>query len=103
MEVVEIAEAEAVRGHLETIANVAEVIDHDQEVEIDQVEVGDVPDPGKGRNEKKDEKGKRKDYRQSKRDFYQFAAQHYGLVIYQSWLLTRTFPICLANMVWSNP
>ena len=63
-------EFEDVRDHLE-IANVAEVIDQDQEVEIDQVGVGDVPDPGKGRKEKKDVSEKRKDYRQSKRDICQ--------------------------------
>jgi hypothetical protein len=91
-----------VLGHPGT-ENVAEVIDQDQEVETDQVEVEDVLDREKGRNEKKDENGKRKDYPQSKRDIYQFAAQHYGLVICLSWLLMRTSPICLGNMVWLNP
>ena len=38
---------------------------------IDQVEVEDVQDQEKGRNEKKDENGKRKDYPQSKRVIYQ--------------------------------
>ena len=61
---------EAVQGHLE-IANVVEVIDLDQEVEIGQVVVGDVPDPGKGKKGKKGANAKRKDYRQSKKDIYQ--------------------------------
>ena len=40
------AEGAGVRGHPGGTGNVVAAIDHDHGAEIDQVEVGDVPDPG---------------------------------------------------------
>ena len=40
------AEEVGVQGHPGETGNAVEVTDHDHGAEIDQVEVGDVPDPG---------------------------------------------------------
>ena len=53
------------------IGNAAEATDQDLEVEIGQVEVGDVQDHGNGKSGKKDGNEKRKDYLQSKKVIYQ--------------------------------
>lgn len=81
------AEGAGIRGHPGESGNAVPAADHDQGAEIDQVEVGDVPDPGNGKQKgkgKNGEKGKRKDCRQSRKLIYQFAVPHFGLAIYPS-------------------